>query len=138
MKSSSKRKEILLSELIGNSKLEIFVENQESNCKLLKKTEFIFEINSSTKKNTEFSIVQLNQIRKTVIQTLLEYIQKTIDNINFFQIEFEPVGKDEKETEMKDILYNIILTKISKELSCIHSKSNNMHYLTFTSNAASA
>lgn len=133
MKSSSKRKEILLSQVIGNSKLEIFVENQESNCKLLKKTEFIFEINSSTKKNVEFSIRQLNQIRQTVIQTLLKYIQETVDKTNFFQIEFEPVGRDEKETEMKDILYDIILSKISKELSCTHLKNNNMHYLNFFS-----
>ena len=143
MKSCSKRIETLCHEKIGKSELKIFTEKIESSCKLLKKTEFIFEIDSSTKKKTDFSIFDLKKIRYIVKNTLNEYIQdrilKEVSNLSFYQLIVEIEGNDQKEVEMKHVLYDTYLDKLAKNLNevvdeifCVHSKDNLTHYLTFS------
>lgn len=143
MKSCSKRIETLCLEKIGKSELKIFTEKIESSCKLLKKTEFIFEIDSSTKKKTDFSIFDLKKIRYIVKNVLNEYIQdrilKEVSNLSFYQLIVEIEGNDQKEVEMKHVLYDTYLDKLAKNLNevvdkifCIHSKDNLTHYLTFS------
>lgn len=56
MKSSSKRVENLCCKKVGNSEIKVFAENQITDNPLLRKAEFIFEIDSSTKKQLDFPI----------------------------------------------------------------------------------
>jgi hypothetical protein len=143
MKSCSKRIETLCLEKIGNSELKIFIEKQDSSCKFLKKTEFIFEINSSTKKQVHLPLKQAHRVIHCVAETLNNYIQnvvfKELEYLLGYQITIEIEGNNQKEIEMKHILYDNYLDRLAKkfnevvdEIFCVHSKNNLTHYLTFS------
>lgn len=143
MKSSSKRIENLCCKKVGSSEIKVFAENQSTVDPSERKAEFIFEIDSSTKKQMEFSILDLHKIMGIVNTALIEYIQNNVfgemHNISKFQLLIEAEGNDEKEIKLKDNLYNYHLERLAKKFSnvaddifCTHSKDNLTHYLTFS------
>ena len=105
MKSSNKRVENLCCHKIGNSEIKVFAENQISDNPLLRKAEFIFEINSSTKKQSDFPIFDLYKIMGIVSKALNDYIEKVVfDEVKkgtSFQLMIEAEGDTEKEIQMK-------------------------------------
>lgn len=142
MKSSSKRTKTLFNEKIGNSELKIYTENIESSCKLLKKTEFIFEIDSSTKKQVQLPIKLAHKVIHCVAETLNNYIEnvvfKEVRHLLGYQITIEIEGNNQKEIEMKHLLYDNYLDRVSKKFNdimnqvvCVHTKNEFTHYLTF-------
>lgn len=148
MKSSSKRVENLCCKKIGNSEIKVFAENHITDNPKVLKSEFIFEIDSSTKKQTEFSIFDLYKIMSVVYHALNDYIENVVfDEVKkgaSFHLMIEAEGNTEKEIQMKDNLYDYHLNRLAKyfnevvdEIFCVHSKDNLTHYLTF-SHASSA
>lgn len=149
MKSSSKRVENLCCKKVGNSEIKVFAENQPSDNPLVRKTEFIFEIDSSTKKQTDFQIFDLYKIMSIVYHTLNDYVEnkiiKELNTYTAFQIMIEAEGNTEKEIMMKDNLYDYHLNRLAKKFSevvdeifCEHTKDNLTHYLTFSRVASRA
>jgi hypothetical protein len=74
MKSSKQRVETLCCQKIGNSELKVFAEDQPSEDERIRKTEFIFEINSSHIKQQEFGISDLYKIMRVVYHALNDYV----------------------------------------------------------------
>lgn len=143
MKPSSKRVDNLCSKKIGNSEIKVFAENHVSDDPKVRKAEFIFEIDSSTKKQLDFSIIDLYKIMSIVYHSLNEYVEKKIiielNSLSSFQIMIEADGDNDKEVKMKDNLYNyhlnrlaIKFTKMYDNVFCTHTKDNLTHYLTFS------
>jgi hypothetical protein len=143
MKSSSKRVENLCCKKIGNSEIKVFAENKITDNPMLRKAEFIFEIDSSTKKQSDFSIFDLYKIMCIVYNALNDYVEKVIfDEVKkgiMFQLMIEAEGNDQKEVQMKDNLYDYHLNRLAQkfnevvdEIFCVHSKDKLTHYLTFS------
>jgi hypothetical protein len=143
MKSSNKRVENLCCKKVGNSEIKVFAENQTTDNPLIRKTEFIFEIDSSTKKQTEFPIFDLYKIMSIVYHALNDYVEKKIMNelksLSSFQIMIEAEGNNEKEIQMKDNLYNYHLNRLAQkytemydDVCCQHIKNNLSHFLVFS------
>lgn len=144
MKSSSILVDNLCCLDVGDSKINVFAENHTTDNPLIRKAEFIFEIDSSTKKQTNFSIYDLHSIMGIAYNTLIDYIEhniiKEIQNLTSFQLLIEVEGNDDKDVSMKNNLYHYLLkrlakkiTKDSKDVMCVYTKDATTHYLTFTS-----
>lgn len=143
MKPSSKRVDKLCSKKVGNSEIKVFTENYITDDPKVRKAEFIFEIDSSTKKQLDFSIIDLYKIMSIVYHALNEYVEKKIiielNSLSSFQIMIEADGDNDKEVKMKDKLYNYHLNRLAIKFSkmydnvfCVHTKDNLTHYLTFS------
>jgi hypothetical protein len=143
MKSSSKRVENLCYKKIGSTEIKVFAENQVTCDPSIVRAEFIFEINSSTKKQSEFSIFDLYKIMGIVYTALNDYIEKVIFNEikkgSSFQLLIEAEGSDDKEIRLKDNLYEYHLKRLAEKVTCMaenvfcaHSKDNMTHCLTFS------
>lgn len=143
MKSSSKRVENLCCKKVGNSEVKVFAESHITDNPKVRKSEFIFEIDSSTKKQTEFSIFDLYKIMSIVYHALNDYVENVVldelKNLNTFQLIIEAEGNNDKEVQMKDNLYDYHLTRLAAkftevvdDLFCVHTKDNLTHYLTFS------
>jgi hypothetical protein len=131
---------------VGGSEIKVFAENQATDNPLLRKAEFIFEINSSTTKQREFSIFDLYKIMSIVYHSLNEYVEKVVfaevQNGVSFKLLIEAEGANEAEVKMKDNLYNYHLnrlaekfTKMADSMFCMHTKDNMTHCLTFAPNS---
>ena len=143
MKSSSKRVENICCHKIGNSELKVFAENQITEDPTVRQAEFIFEIDASTKKQTDFTIIDLYKIMGVVYHAMNDYVEKNIlselKSLSCFRLLIEAEGDTEKEIRMKDGLYDYHLerfaqkiTNLKQNVTCTHSKNELTHYLTFT------
>ena len=149
MKSSKQRVETLCCQKIGNSELKVFAEDQPSEDERIRKTEFIFEINSSHIKQQEFGIGDLYKIMSVVYHALNDYVEKKIlgelNTVSAFQVIIEADGGNATEVSSKDSLYDYHLDRLAKKFTgmfddifCEHTKENITHYLTFSRVAPNA
>lgn len=126
---------------VGKSKLSIYVEKLQNECKYIELLEFIFKINNNTHKtDLKFFYMEMYKIFRQVQLALEEFIEKNIINNvkqnKIFKLEFEADGSTIQEKKSKNSCYEYYLKKLKQKYTnnkvfCSYVKIEDMHYLTF-------
>jgi hypothetical protein len=144
MKVKNKNIDYHTTGIIGNSKVDIYVEKLKTDTNNLEKYEFLFEIDNSTSNNNKLVLIkELYQLFLMVQDSLFKYIEENIidklDGDKIIQLLIEPEGKDDKEVKLKDNLYHYHLKRLAKQYNdiiddvvCTYIKQNNTHILNFS------
>lgn len=135
-------KELLIKQIVGEAKIEIFIEKLESPCTFIDRQEFIFKINDSTSKSLNFPIQELLHIYTIIQKSMVDYVQNEVIpklDTRHIQLMIEAEGGTNKETQKKDKLYNYQLDRLSESYTdldrgiyCTHTRDGNHHYLNFS------
>jgi hypothetical protein len=144
MKSKKETIQELVNTNVNNTKLSIFTEKLETQCPLIQKIEFMFQIENSTTKTINFLLNDLYKIFLHVQGAFIAYIEENIiselknNTHKVYQIEIEAEGSSQKEIEYKDKLYDFHLNRISSKYTdlknniiCTHDRIDNIHVLSF-------